>query len=261
MKKSLSAIMFNAHNIRRHASGVWHVSVSAISMSECLKMAWQGYTAATLPTPAAAIRAQYEDMSDDQRERWIAATCRKFVAHEVGTSMSDNDGTTTVENLSKTVERYFLNLVRDGWQDLTQSAHMGALAYIRTPGRLEAINVGRNESGYAPITLGAIIWRAAHTAVQSIKRDAIKQARMGFVSTVNGETGEIINVADKASGNDYLRVEVLDMLKRACKDNADHLIVDALMDGMNQTEIAEKLGISQQAIAKRIKGIRARCAA
>lgn len=260
MKKSF--IMFNAHNIRRHAAGVWHVSVSAISMSECLKMAWQGYTAATLPTPAAAIRAQYEDMSDDQRERWIAATCRKFVAHEVGASMSYNDGATAVENLSKTVERYFLNLVRDGWQDLTQSAHMGALAYIRTPGRLEAINVGRNERGYAPITLGAIIWRAAHTSVQSTKRDAIKQARMGFVSTVNGETGEVIAITDKASGNDFAKVDTMDMLYRACKDSTDKRIIDHMYnDGYTQTEIAVKIGISQQAIAKRIAGIRKRCAA
>lgn len=80
-----------------------------------------------------------------------------------------------------------------------------------------------------------------------------------YVLTPEGdeEQGEGFLVPDKRPQVEYERMEIRDMLRRVLSDEELDL-VQAVMEGFTQKEIGEILGISHQAVHKRLRKIGAK---
>lgn len=64
-----------------------------------------------------------------------------------------------------------------------------------------------------------------------------------------------IPIPDRRAARDFEEIEIADLLERLL-DEADRAVAKAAMDGMTQMEIAAALGLTQQAVSKKLKKIR-----
>jgi RNA polymerase sigma factor (sigma-70 family) len=90
-------------------------------------------------------------------------------------------------------------------------------------------------------------------------RDAARKMRWRNDTTSiddDGDFGEqTIDVPDERAERDFEELEVADLLERLL-DEPDRAIARAAIDGLTQREIAAAMGMTQQAVAKRLKKIR-----
>ncbi|MDR1137345.1 MAG: sigma-70 family RNA polymerase sigma factor [Synergistaceae bacterium] len=100
-------------------------------------------------------------------------------------------------------------------------------------------------------------------SLKGITRDAAARHRRREnpvrLSQCGGDSDDALlkeeHIADAAAADDFILVELTDMLERALKPD-DLPVALMLMDGWTQAEIARRLGVSQQSVSKRIARIR-----
>ena len=112
--------------------------------------------------------------------------------------------------------------------------------------------------------LAVALYRAVYGAARQIKNAELRHAR-ALRDTVNDD-GETIQAVDLAAGPAAERIApgpeeaaiLRDTISRAARDDKDRAIIRLLAVGYNHPEIAARIGMSRQAIEKRINGIQSR---
>ena len=92
---------------------------------------------------------------------------------------------------------------------------------------------------------------------RSIKRKQ-KETANDF-STISITNRDGIDMEIKATGDEFGGVVVNDFLQRAfdiLDNNTDRLVLSMMIEGYKQAEIAQEVGISQQAVSKKIRLLR-----
>ena len=148
--------------------------------------------------------------------------------------------------------RYEINeVINEAWLRITGNL---------TADRLNAINERRATQGKATTTLAGIVYRATRASIAAISRSEKKHAAAS-VRTVKSEDGEEADYIDTmtASGYDTETAAILrTTLERfaASRDEIDQQIIDGMVDGLTERELADIVGISNVAVHKRIAKIR-----
>lgn len=114
------------------------------------------------------------------------------------------------------------------------------------------------------LPLAVALFRAVMTAAQRIDRQERRNARaLRFDDLTAGNDGEKATreyielnaapMAENSFSDPYTAAAFFDEIERAANDNTDRAIIAYAAHGYSQTETADRLKISQQAVNKRIR--------
>lgn len=229
-----AAVMNRAHALTRATLAEYPTADYRATFRAALSLAWKDCTA----------RAQWETMSGD--EQYNALLRMVWYAKRRDSAACDRLGNERAPHMA--------------WIESTDDARAVAHdAFCRMPRLLDRFD------GEKPLPL--ILYKAVAAAAQYIDRAEKRHANaIRTTETDGGETVEYIidnaaPTAEHIAPNPEQGAIIADSIDRACADDIDREIVRALAYGLKQREIAAAVGISQQAIAKRIARIRDRYAA
>jgi DNA-directed RNA polymerase specialized sigma24 family protein len=115
-------------------------------------------------------------------------------------------------------------------------------------------------------SLRAIMTAACRNAARATWRNEIKHNSALRIEAIRDNDGNEIKreyikdapTTERIAPNPEDALVMRDSIERACSDETDALIINALADGYSMREIAERVGMSHVAISKRVKRIRER---
>lgn len=248
-----------AWSIRRNAAAEMGVPVSAVLMSECLKMAWAMVKAGQSITD--------EIMNDVSAiDRWLKNLCHKYAKVRIGQSTGNNgydraDGSYVHEfsydsRLEAPAFRWYG--YNEFWlEDMSQEAWAALLRRMNNPAKMAEL-AGKGK------TLSMILWDCAQYGVVKINAQEKKHFHVSFEMTNNnGDDFSLLDVLadDKAvDPADILSDAGLVSLLRdfaASLDDINQYILSAKIQGMTEREMAAHLTangkkMSNVAVHKRI---------
>ena len=235
----------------------------AMTRAICAEFADADYRA----TFAAALRIAWADAQNDPRAAWEAMTgeAQNTALDRMVKWCMNRDSAET--DASGNFRPNYFNWIACA-DDITATAHE---AWLRMPDAFtnaeRAVSMGKRDS--MP-SIRAIMANACRTAARYIARQEYRNARAIRIESKTDEDGNTYlreyikdaqSIAEPIAPNPETAMLIRDSIERACKDDIDRAIIDALADGMTQTEIGARVGMTQKSISIRIKEIRARYAA
>lgn len=216
--------------------------------SLCLKMAWEN--AKNAPE---RVMESWRAMTEMQQYNMLKANVRRAAKDEIKYSTEDHYNEFN-EDVAWLMQSHDLDgFVNDAWLKLAEALDED---------HLEELNERRAEAGKMNISLVSLVYRAAAYAIRSVYRAEIKhvRARVQVVKDKNGDEVEYIDTMassrrDNTEAAAMAAVGLEQFLNS--RDEIDRIIIEAKRDGYTQKEIAAMVGISDVAIHKRMKKIRA----
>ena len=225
-----AVIMTRAHAMARAMREEFPEIDYRATLAEALRIAWKEYHD--------SASAEWDAMSDNEKYdalQRMASFARKRDSGE--TSRSGEYRPNRFE------------WVRDA-DDMLAIAHE---AFIRVTEFLA------DDDGETP--LGKYLYRAVITAAQYIKRQELRNARAlrsADITLPDGSAGSVEYIIDNAAptadrpDDPHTAACIRELLDSLAADQTDRTIIAMKTYGYTQREIAETLGISQPAVAKRI---------
>lgn len=169
-----------------------------------------------------------------------------WIQHDDDIDMTANEAYIRMERAFENAE----NAVADGKRDSMPTLR----AVMANAARSAARFIGMNEYKHvrSDRRVMARDYNDAHSTNYLEIDEYGRNRRLTVIDDNDSATGERI------APNPESAAIIRDMIERAAKDDTDRAIIAALAIGMTQAEIAERVGIRQQNVSKRIKGIRER---
>lgn len=214
--------------------------------SICLEMAWEHVKNSN-------ILNQWQAMSEQQQINMLTACVKRAAKNEIGYSTEDH-----YLQYNETVA-WFLGyhgldgLVNEAWLKLADRLDADYL---------EALNAKRAAAGKVNISLTSLVYRSAKDAIRKVYNDDIKRGR-GRVDTITDKNGEQVDALETVATNRKDNTEPAVVSRLALdefvngRDEKDRMIIEGIRDGYLSKEIAAMIGISEAAVCKRLKKIRA----
>lgn len=240
-------IMTRAHAMTRAIRAEYPAADYRATFRAALRIAWE-------EARAVNPRAEWEAMTGEEKHDALRAT----VCFAMNRDRAETDKRGNFR------PNYFRWISCDDDIEATVNE-----AYCRMPRAFEnaekATADGKRDS--MP-SIRAIMANAARSAARFIAQQEMRHASALRIEAHTGADGkeylrEYIKTDDDATGepiapNPETAAIIRDSIERAAKDDTDRDIIAGLAIGMTQTEIAERIGMRQQNVSKRIKGIRER---
>lgn len=244
-----------AWSIRRNAAAEMGIPVSAVLMSECLKMAW------SIVKAGQSIKAEAETMGIESVYRWLKNSCHKYAKTAIGKTEGSNDWEHGEYAYNQRLESPAFDWYGSAeylLDDMAQEAFLALQRRLDNPAKLaELASKGKS--------LKQIVWDSAQYGVTKIISQESKHSRcIGFEMTnSNGDDFSLLDVLadDKAvDPADILSDAGLVSLLRdfaASLDDINQYILSAKIQGMTEREMSAHLTangkkISNVAVHKRI---------
>ncbi|MGE4353540.1 MAG: hypothetical protein AB7D36_05600 [Oscillospiraceae bacterium] len=283
---SVSAVMGCAWGAYRAIVAEYPECAGRGQLGVCMRHAWRE---ALAPVKAADTAAEWAALIADGDKLWsrLIATTISVARREIGksaTRFNTSAGTCDGGELYtvQTWQGYLQTLERVAWGGMAGDIAADAYILLTTPGSskgrgkqsgraglamvdrayIERRNADRAARGYGPVTLSGLIGDACRESIRRFHNREVKSLCPDALRTyTDGDGAEVSFVEtiarDRASAPDMV-VITRDIVDGACNDDSDRAICKMLAWGARQVEIAAALGVSQQAIAKRVKKIRER---
>ena len=241
--------MRSAWIIAQDAAKRFDCKVSSIHFGTCLRLAWQAQRS---DKPQSVL--QWEALDTEEQTAFVARIVKTWCKNIIG----------------KTPDANAYNQISHDWlwsrfghdfDELSNSVWCRALPYFTEDGkRVKAIDAQRSAAGKAPLTLAGILYRAANAGLMQLYRAEIKHGSAVSLETSTSASDEDLTLADIIGSNEegLNATDAAQTAKSVCKDDADETIIKLLSRGNTQAQIARYLGISQQAVQKRLAKFRTR---
>lgn len=239
------AVKYNLKNIMQDAWDIYRANSTPdckAVFALCLSLAWEHIKY----DPA----GDWSRMDANDQLRFLTACIRRAAKNEIGNSTGDNYNAIN-EDIAYFYQFHGLDCIRNE-------------AYIKvteTLARLDALNATRAAKGKEPVSLVAIVYNAAKYSIRRFYRQDIKHgvAEVRTTTDADGNTWDYIDtmVHDRAADTErtaLAHVAFGELLSK--RDSIDRTIVQAKADGLTDSQIANMLGISQQAVNKRVRRLR-----
>lgn len=245
MKYDTRAIMCKAWDLFRASD---EGESSSRSFGTCLKMAW-----ANAKNEPARVVASWRAMTEKQQYNMLKANVRRAAKDEIRYSTEDHYNEFN-EDIAWLMQAHDLDgFVNDAWLKLMEALDED---------HLEQLNERRAETGKMNISLVSLVYRSACYAIRCVYRAEVKhvRARVQVVKDKNGDDVEYIDTMassrrDNTEAAAMAAVGLEQFLNS--RDEIDRIIIEAKRDGYTLKEIAAMVGISEVAIHKRMKKIKA----
>ena len=245
----LSALMRNAHAIRRAAAAEIGVNPSEIYWAACVRLAWR----------AAGNNAPFVRAADKARAEWAALTPSAqldFCARCVNRAARDVIGYSTEDHYAQYWERPAFTFGMAALADFHNETFARVLAYLAN---IDRTNARRAANGQAPRTLAGIVYACAKAAVMAIYRAEVKHARADVREYVNAD-GDSVRAVELCAAPDCTEESALAAVAvrdfRATRDAIDNAILDARHADATTRETGAALGMSAMAVSKRAAKMR-----
>ena len=244
-KYNLKAVMVKAWEIYHAADegdGIRPV------FSLCLSMAW-----AHVKNQPANVIEQWANMSADQQYNMLKANVKRAAKDEIRYSVEDRYNEYN-ESVAWVINSHGLDgFVNDAWLKL---AEMLDADY------LEQLNERRAASGKLNISLVSLVYRACLYSINAVYRAEVKhvRARVHTVIDKNGDEVEYIDTMATSRKDNTEAAAMAEVMLDSfmnSRDEIDRIIIEGKRDGYTSKEIAAMVGISEPAICKRLKKIKA----
>lgn len=214
-------------------------------------------------TFAAALRIAWADALNDPRAEWESMSGEEqYSALIRSVWYGVNRDRAECDRMGNPRPNYFEWVACE--DDARACAHGGWLNMADALTRAEdAVTTGKRDS-MPP--LRAIMMAACRNAARKTWRNEIKHNHALRTEAIRDSDGNEIKreyikdapTTEHIAPNPEYALILRDSIDRACADDMDMLIVNALADGYSMREIAERVGMSHPAISKRVKRIRER---
>ena len=255
--KNLHDIMTRAWAIRRSASKQFNIPVSAVHMGECLRAAWSEAESVNAEQNAAAIIAEWQNMTETDQHTMMLRCVKRASRNYIGHSAADHYDM-TVE--SPAFDLYGLALdeyINEGFCKLLSKLDLDYIAQQ---------NERRAAKWLKPLTLVSLVYRAADAGIHQLIYREKKNGR-SKVKTITDSKGNTYDYIDTmaASRKDNTENSAITAVMlaqfRDTRDDIDNAILDGLTAGATYRDIAAAVGITHQAVAKRVGKLRTALAA
>ncbi len=236
--ENIKVIMENAHNATARIRKVYPEADYRVTLAAALRNAWKDAT-----NPATAAE-EWEELS-----RYPEALVDRI--HNMVFYARAKDSAETGKDGSYRANRF--NWMHDE-SDITACVNE---AYIRMAEYIAA-------DKWPDKPFQAILYNAVVTAAQYIDRQEKRNARaIRQTEDENGNASEYIidngaPLAERIAPSPEEYAIFSETINGACNDHVDVEIMRGMIYGLKQRELAEYADMSQQAISKRIKAIKAR---
>ena len=217
----------------------------------CLKRSW----AHAKNTPENVL-AQFAAMNADGGKE-----IQKMLSCMVKTAAKNEIAYTTGGNYDQANEKIVWLLSFHDLGSFVNQAWCILTDRLSAPGYLGKLNAKRAQAGKDNISLAALAYRAAKSAIQQTLRDDVKHGRAS-VRTVTDAAGQEHDYIDTIASSRTTATEIAAitsvMLEKfvASRDDIDRMIIEGIRDGYTEREIGQTIGISGVAVHKRIVKIR-----
>lgn len=248
--KEAFTMKYNLHEVMSKAWEIYHANKQPGGLrpvfSICLEMAWEHVKNSN-------ILNQWQAMSEQQQINMLTACVKRAAKNEIGYSTEDH-----YLQYNETVA-WFLG--HHGLDGLVNEAWL-KLADRLDADYLEALNAKRAAAGKVNISLTSLVYRSAKDAIRKVYNDDIKRGR-GRVDTITDKNGEQVDALETVATNRKDNTEPAVVSRLALdefvngRDEKDRMIIEGIRDGYLSKEIAAMIGISEAAVCKRLKKIRA----
>lgn len=231
---------YNLHDVMSKAWEIYHANKQPNGLrpvfSICLEMAWEHVKNSN-------ILNQWQAMSEKEQINMLTACVKRAAKNEIGYS-----------TVAWMLSYHGLDgLVNEAWLKLADRLDAGYL---------DALNAKRAAAGKMNISLTSLVYRSAKDAIRKVYNDDIKRGR-GRVDTITDKNGEQVDALETVATNRkdetepavVSRVELEEFVNG--RDEKDRMIIEGIRDGYLSKEIAAMIGISEPAVCKRLKKIRA----
>lgn len=246
MKKyNLKAVMCKAWEIYRNADqgdGIRPV------FGLCLRMAWEH-----VKNEPERILEAWNAMSQEQQYNMLKANVKKAAKDEIKHSVEDRYSEYN-EAVAWVMKNHDLDgFVNDAWLKLAE---------VLDVERLEELNERRNAKGKGNISLVSLVYRACWNSIRCVYRSEVKHVR-ARVQTVTDKNGEQVEYIDTMATSRRDSTEAAALANIGLeqfmnsRDEIDRIIIEGKRDGYTNREIAAMVGVSEVAIHKRLKKIKA----
>lgn len=280
-------IMKTAHTICNHGK--------AMAWAGALRKAWQAWKENSLETLTDVreyfmqefnrIMLNVADDGNYYQSKILNQIAYNRLANIVKNTKSeqDSDGKQVDNELSVSAQKAFYHygffgFNEESYRDYLQNIALATCQLIRKDGYIENKIEYRKENGLTDLTIEKLLWYGSligwNLTVKSIVHRMRKSAKNheyeyfnvdSLDKTATNTDGDSYNPYDEISADSVKgqygfsdktsRFETLDAIYSACSDEQDFAIVTYRQHGHTQTETAEFMQISQQAIAERLKKI------
>ena len=240
-------IFTRAHALTRAALAEYPAADYRATFAAALRIAWE-------ESRAVNPRAEWESMSGE--EQYSALIRSVWYGVNRDRAECDRQGNPR--------PNYFEWIASE--DDARACAHA---AWLNMPAALDraedAVTTGKRDT-VAP--LRAVMMAACRNAARKTWRNEIKHNNALRIESIRDNDGNEIKreyikdapTTEHIAPNPEIAACIRDSIDRACSDDTDKIIIDALADGYSMREIAPRIGMSQAAISKRVKRIRERYA-
>jgi RNA polymerase sigma factor (sigma-70 family) len=141
-------------------------------------------------------------------------------------------------------------------EDAVHSTYIATVEKLQNPDALDADSDRRIAAGKAPNTLAAVICRAAKASIQSQHRQYSKHAVAGETDEDGKEVDRLATIPapENTEATAVLRIDFRQFISD--RDEIDQKIIAWRMHGLTSRQIAVIVGVSPQAISKRLLKIK-----
>lgn len=241
---------YNLHDVMSKAWEIYHANKQPNGLrpvfSICLEMAWEHVKNSN-------ILNQWQAMSEKEQINMLTACVKRAAKNEIGYSTEDHYLQYN-ETVAWMLSYHGLDgLVNEAWLKLADRLDAGYL---------DALNAKRAAAGKMNISLTSLVYRSAKDAIRKVYNDDIKRGR-GRVDTITDKNGEQVDALETVATNRKDETEPAVVSRLALdefvngRDEKDRMIIEGIRDGYLSKEIAAMIGISEPAVCKRLKKIRA----
>ena len=238
---------FNRGEIMRNAWKLFKNSADD-TFGYCLALSWKN--AKNEPT---RVVEQWSNMTETQKYNMLMANVKKAAKDEIRYSVEDRYSEFN-ESVAWVMRGYSLDgFVNDAFLKLVELLNIEYL---------ETLNKKRQKAGKNNISLVSLVYRAALYSISAVYRQEIKhvKARFNTITDADGEEYQYIDTmvssrADSTETAALSKIALDDFINN--RDDIDRIIIKSICDGYTSKEIAQIIGISEPAICKRLKKIRA----
>ena len=241
---------YNLHDVMSKAWEIYHANKQPDGLrpvfSICLEMAWEHVKNAN-------VLNQWQAMSEKEQINMLTACVKRAAKNEIGYSTEDHYLQYN-ETVAWMLSYHGLDgLVNEAWLKLADRLDADYL---------DALNAKRAAAGKMNISLKSLVYRSAKDAIRKVYADDIKRG-CGRVDTITDKNGEQVDALETVATNRKDETEpavvsrvVLEEFVNG-RDEKDRMIIEGIRDGYLSKEIAAMIGISEPAVCKRLKKIRA----
>lgn len=245
------AIMCRAWAIRRAAAESIGCAVSAVAMGDSMRLAWAEAEGAFAESNAAAVVSEWRGMSGDAQRRLIASCIRPAAKAHIKYSTEDH-------YLQFADIPAFACFGAHDYDEYISETCIRVLVKLGDIDSLTAVNLRRASHGKKPLRLIDVVFQSARVSIAAVCFADSKHSAAydPIVTDAEGHEASYIETRAVASGVDVatsavLRVDVASF--RSGLDDIGRKVLDMVIAGKTEREIAAAVGISNVAVHKRIQ--------